>query len=355
MGNEVKPIDPAAAVAEVREAVEKKVVEGLDSRFAAFEEKVNTAVRSIVAELKPKIEVEVEGPVSEWRAVHDQLAEKRAVTLNGSGAYKIINDIVMVIRKKYDLLDRARWEYGAGAQVNIPVLSARPAKPAKQNEGVTNIASDTSAVLGATTITPYAYVSVLPVSAEALTQSAANIEARLPEIFRDAFADAMMYGMIIGDSTMTGIFTKNTSMNLLDGTAHATAYQLVWGDILQFAVNAQGYSFTPLITINPVHINTLLQATGTNYDPLKYELMNRRTLRGIEIYETGYAPTAMTDEAVVSVAFDPKDYCIAVATELNIIPIRKPGDTNTYFQAEMFFNGKPVLNGNFFQLIAQVS
>jgi hypothetical protein len=39
-----------------------------------------------------------------------------------------------------------------------------------------------------------------------------------------------------------------------------------------------------------------------------------------------------------------------VAAELNIIPIRKAGDTNTYFQAEAFFNGKPILAANGWQL-----
>ena len=330
---------PEQMLREVKDSVKTEV-------SAELEAKLNEQVRSIIAEVaKPKIEVE--GPRDEWRAVREQLMQKRAVTLNGSGAIRVVNDLVMAVKKNYDLLGKVRFEYGAGAQTNIPVLSARPAKPTKQSEGATSIAADSTASVGVTTLTPYAYVSVLPVSAEQLVQGAANIDARLPEIFGDAFAYAMMDGMINGDGTMAGIFTDASLTN--DANCAATGAP-AWTDLIGLAGALKGMMFNPSILINPTFVGGLLGASASSLEALKSELLTRGTIRGLPVIETAYAPTVITAGSVVAVGMDPANYVIAVAEELNLIPIRVKGDTNTYFQAEMFFNGKPILAANGWQL-----
>lgn len=311
-----------------------------------FDAKLNEQVRGIVAELaKPTIQVA--GPQDEWRAIREQLAQKRAVTINGSGAYRVVNDLVMAIQKKYDLLSKVRYEYGANAQTNIPVLSARPAKPTKQSEGATTIASDATASMGATMITPYAYVSVLPISAEAILMGGANIEARLPEIFGDAFAYAMMDGMVNGDSTMTGLFADASLTNDVSCGASGAP---TWADMVGLTSTLKGMMINPQIIINPTFVSGLLTAASSSLESLKGELLTRESIRGIPLFETLYAPTVITAGSVVAVGMDPTNYVIAMAQEINIIPIRKPGDTNTYFQAEAFFNGKPVMASNGYQL-----
>jgi hypothetical protein len=42
-----------------------------------------------------------------------------------------------------------------------------------------------------------------------------------------------------------------------------------------------------------------------------------------------------------------------MASEINIRPIEKVGDTNTYFQASVFANGIPIVNKNFYGLAAK--
>jgi len=54
----------------------------------------------------------------------------------------------------------------------------------------------------------------------------------------------------------------------------------------------------------------------------------------------------------VAVGMDPKNYVIAMARELVIEPIRTPGTAGVYFQATSFFNGKPILAANGYQLKA---
>lgn len=333
---------PDEIIREIEANVQTRVAEAVEKSVM---EKVAPQIRALVDEIRPH--VAVVGPASEYRAIKEAMIQKRAVTLNGSGAYKVVRDMIEVIVKRYDLLSKFRYEYGAGAQTNIPVLSARPAKPTKQSEGATSITSDATAAVGATTITPYAYVSVLPISAEALLQGAADIESRLPQIFGDSFADAMLYGAITGDSTMTGLFAD---ASLTNDILCASAGAPVWADLLNLAGTVKGYAFNPLIIINPTFVGNLLAASVTSAEALKTELLMKNSIRGIPIAESSYAPTTTTAGSEVAVALDPANYVIAIASELNIIPIRKVGDTNTYFQAEAYFNGKPILAANGWQL-----
>jgi hypothetical protein len=45
-----------------------------------------------------------------------------------------------------------------------------------------------------------------------------------------------------------------------------------------------------------------------------------------------------------------ENYGLAMASEIQIVPILKVGDTNTYFQASVFANGSAILDKEFFGL-----
>lgn len=328
-------MEPKEVVNELKETMEKRI-----------KEEVAAQVRATIADIAPP-KIEVVGPASDLRAMYDAMKEKRAITLNGSGAYNVLSEIVKVITTKYDLLQKVRYIYGAGAQTNIPVLAARPARPAAQAEGAMAIASDATASLAATTLTPKAYVSVLPISAEALVQGAADIEAQLPAIFADSFADAMLYGLLIGDGTMTGVFSDAA---LSGDISCAATGAPTWADFVKFAGALKVKNHSPTIVVHPDLTGNLLNDSTAGNVPLKNELLTRGNIRGVPVYEEGYAPTATTAGSVVAVGMDFANYAIGVARELVIEPLKKVGDTNTYYQASMFFNGKPILAGNGFQL-----
>jgi len=345
---------PEVMLREIETNVEKRVEEKIESSLV---EKIDAKFRAAIADLKPK--VEVIGPASEKRAIAEKMVQigneylnngvKRALTLSGAGAYNVLKTFEEVVTDRHDILTKIRFEYGAGAQTNIPVISARPARPAKRAEGATGIASDNTAAQGVTMITPYAYLSEIFVSAENLVQGAASIENELPLLFGTAFADAQHYGMIVGDGTMIGIFADaalTTDVNC------AAAGEPTWKDFFNFAGSLKKKAFNPTIITSSAFIANLFLSTEASFESLKMELMTKGSIRGVPVWEDPLAPETFVKDDVVAVGMDLKNYVIAVAREMQIEPIRTPGTAGVYFQATSFFNGKPIIAANGYQLKA---
>jgi len=344
---------PEEMISQVETNVEQRVTEKLT---ASIDEKLAAQTRSIIADLTPKIQVV--GPASELRAVADQIVSigkdfmggsRRSLTLSGAGAYNVLKAFEKVITDRHDIVSKARFEYGATAQTNIPVITARPARPTKQVEGATGIAGDATAAQSVVAITPYAYYSEIFVSAENIVQGAASIEAVLPELFGTSFADAQHYGMITGDTTMTGVFANAA---LTADVNCAAAGAPTWTDLIKFAGTLKKKAFNPTIITSSTFIANLLLSTEASFEGLKMELMTKGSIRGVPVWEDPLAPETFVAGDVVAVGMDMKNYVIAVAREMQIEPIRTPGTAGVYFQATSFFNGKPVIAANGSQLKA---
>lgn len=348
---------PEQMLDEVKTEVRTSLDKSLDEKVQAIKDGIDAQMRAGFAELA-KPQIEVVGPASEIRAISEQIASigkdfltgaaKRSLTLSGAGAYNVLKSFEKVIHDKHDIVSKARFEYGAGAQTNIPVITARPARPAKQTEGATSIAEDATAAQSVTTITPYAYYSEIFVSAENIVQGAASIQAALPDLFGESFANAQHYGMITGDSTMTGIFADSALSNNTDCEAVGAP---TWTDFIKFAGNLKKKAFQPVIVTSATFVSNLLLSTEASFEGLKMELMQRGSIRGVPVYEDPFAPVAYANGDIVAVGMDLKNYVIAVAREMQIEPIRAPGTAGVYFQATAFFNGKPILAANGYQLV----
>ena len=349
---------PEQMLDEVKTEVRTSLEKSLDEKVKEIREGIDAQMRAGFAELaKPRIEVV--GPASELRAVSDQMAaigrdfmqkgEKRSLTLSGAGAYNVLKSFETVITDRHDILSKVRYEYGASAQTNIPVFTARPARPAKQLEGATSIGGDVTAEQSVTTITPYVYYSEIFVSAENLVQGAANVEAALPPLFATSFLDAQHYGMITGDGTMLGVFANAT---LTSDVNCAVAGAPTWKDFVNFAGTLKSKAFNPVIVTSATFIGNLLLSTAASHEGLKMELLTKGSIRGVPVYEDPLAPTTFAGGNVVAVGMDLKNYCFGVAREFQIEPIRAPGTAGVYFQAVGFMNGKPILAANGYQLKA---
>jgi len=308
-------------------------------------------------ELEQKI-AQANAPVDEKRTavadIQKAMIEKRAITLSGTGAINQIKELAKELSQKKEILKLVRYFYGANASTNIPVWSPTLATPGNFAEGAKGIANDDQAALGNKTITPYAYVSILPISAEALTLGTVNFDAELPEIFGDAFADAFAKGVVNGDGAgrnINGLFNINEKTKKVEC---ASAGNPKVADLVNLALKVRDFTDDAVIVMNSA-IYSLIQADDTAgvAQLYKEELIRTKTIEGVPVLLTGYAPSVTDSGEPVAVAGRMSDYGFGLASEITIEPIKQLGDTNTYFQATVFGNGTKILENNFFALVTK--
>jgi HK97 family phage major capsid protein len=283
--------------------------------------------------------------------IQKALLEKRAITLNGTGAINQIKELAKELMAKTLILGRVRYFYGPNASTNIPVLSPGLATPAVAAEGATNIAVDTTAVLGNKSVTPHAFVSILPISLEALTMGTVNFDSELPAIFADAFAQGFHRGILTGDGSglnFKGLFASIPAANQI---ACGEAGNPLIADLVNLALTIQDLTDNGVIILSPsVYAGVLADQTEGVAKVYKEELIRNKTIENVQVILTSAAPSALTAGSIVAVAGRLDDYALAMASEINIRPIEKVGDTNIYFQASIFANGIPIIEKNFYGL-----
>jgi HK97 family phage major capsid protein len=277
------------------------------------------------------------------------MVEKRAITLNGTGAINQVHELVKELQKKTPLLQGVRYFHGPNASTNIPIFSPTIARPAAYAEGAKNVAEDTQAALGGKSLTPHAFISLLPVSAETLALGSVNFEAELPAIFADAFAQGFHNAIATGSGTgldFRGIFAA------VSAGSPATASPGVKA-LRDLALTMQDYNDSGVIIMNPaVYSAIMADATGGEVDLYKEELIRNKAIEGIHLILTSACPNSVSAGAVWAVGGRLQNYGLAMASELQITPKTKVGDTNTYFEAVVFANGSPILDKEFFGLKA---
>jgi hypothetical protein len=332
--------------------LQKDIVEGkieADDAKKKFDE-----LRAQKAEIEKAIALE-KAPIEERTAntadIQKALVEKRAITLNGTGAINQIKELAKELQAKTPILERVRYFYGPNASTNIPVLSPGLATPAAAAEGATNIAVDTTAVLGSRSITPHAYVSILPISLEALTLGTVNFDSELPAIFADAFAQGFHKGILTGDGlglNFKGLFKSIPAANQI--ACGAEGNPLI-DDLVKLALTIQDLTDSGVIVLAPsIYAGVLADPTEGVAKVYKEELIRNKTIENVKVILTSAAPSVLTAGSIVAVACRLDDYGLGMASEISIEPIKKVGDTNTYFQASVFANGIPIIEKNLYGL-----
>lgn len=292
---------------------------------------------------------------AQLREIVKAMQEKRAITLQGTGHVAVINELFKVFMTRNDFLSKFRYFAGPNANTVIPVLNPRPARPARVAEGATSQSADSTAALAATELKPETYYSELPVSFETLQYSAADIESQLPSIFAEAFADAMANQIINGRGKTTyyefdGLFNAVPSGNKISCAASGAP---TIADLVNLALTMKDKTMVnPAIFISPTLYAGITTASVSGYDVYRNELIMNRTIEGVEVIVTGHCPSTTTANSIVAVGTDLKNVAIGVAANLRIEPIRTTGDTNTYFQAVMGMDGKPIIAANVYGLKA---
>jgi HK97 family phage major capsid protein len=274
------------------------------------------------------------------------IIEKRAIALNGTGAINQIKELVKELVEKKEILSMVKTIYGDNAEFGIPVLSPALAKPESYIEGEKNVLVDTQANLNERIIDPKPYISILPVSSNVLELNSTNFVNELPEIFAEAFSDVLAKSIIQGNDGFDGLFNNNIP-NKAD-----TEFKIL--DLAKFALKLNDYNGDAVIIMNPHIYNKFMLDTAEDDSTKIYKkiLIEEKKIEGVEIHLTSYAPYTTNTGSIVAVGFRPEDYILALAGQINIEPIQKVGDTNTYFQATLFCGGTKNINKNFYALVA---
>jgi HK97 family phage major capsid protein len=350
MNNEEKKIEVNLQIRSLQEDIVNGKIKADDAK-KKFDE-----LRAQKSEIEKAIALEkapIETRTVSTADIQKALIEKRAITLNGTGAISQIRELAKELQAKTPILERVRYFYGPNASTNIPVLSPGLATPAVVAEGATSVAVDTTAVLGSKSITPHAYVSILPISLEALTMGTVNFDSELPAIFADAFSQGFHRGILTGSGTglnFTGLFGSIPVANQIPCGA---AGNPTIADLVQLALTVQDLTDSGVIVISPsVYAGVLADSTAGVSKVYKEELIRNKTIENVRVILTSAAPSTVAQDDIVAVAGRLDDYGLGIASEINIEPIKKVGDTNTYFQASIFANGIPIINKNFYGLIA---
>jgi HK97 family phage major capsid protein len=311
-------------------------------------------LRAKKAEIEKAIALEnapIENRSATTADIQKALIEKRAITLNGTGAINQIKELAKELQAKTPVLEKVRYFYGPNAATNIPVLSPGLASPAIAAEGETDIPVDTTAVLGSKSITPHAFVSILPISLEALAMGTVNFDNELPAIFADVFAQSFHNGILKGSGiglNFTGLFGSIPAGNQIACAAEGNP---VIADLVELALTIQDLTDSGVIVLSPsIYSGILADQTAGVAEVYKEELIRNKTIENVRVILTSAAPSGLAEGSIVAVAGRLDDYALGMASEISIEPIKKVGDTNTYFQASIFANGIPIVPKNFFGL-----
>ncbi|MDR1956892.1 MAG: phage major capsid protein [Treponema sp.] len=325
----------------------KKKLDELRARKTEIDKKIALAD-------KPKDPKEQEQRSAAMADLSKAMREKRSITLNGTGVINQIRELAKELQAKTPILKLVRYFYGPNASTNIPVLSPTIATPGNFAEGATGVSADTQAQLLNQTVTPYAYISLLPVSAESLLLGSVNIEGELPAIFADAFGQAFHNGILTGDGTgrnFKGIFPAIPTDNKVQ--CAATGDPKI-ADLVSLALKIQDMTDDAVIIMNAaIYAKLLADATTGVADMYKEGLIRDKKIEGVNLILTSGAPSSVTAGSVVAAAGRLNDYGVGMASEITVEPLKKPGDSNTYFQATVFANGKPILDKNWYGLVTK--
>lgn len=339
---------------ETRVADLSKQKEELEQRFKAAEERKRQEERQNLKYNKGNKIMNTENRA--WKDIADALLEKRAIsitatlnhdTANGIGAINQIADLWDLIKQKEKLLDRVSYFNGPNFETQIPVLEARPAVPTSYAETADKSgAVDSTAAVAVKKINPKTYFAILPITYEAARQSFVGLEERIPgllaESFRTAMCNLVFSGLFDDDNVAAAnVITTGSSSAVTLADLEALALKVLDTDAAE-----------PVIVMNPAIYGTIAAASANGYDFLKEELVRNKTVEGIPVILSGKAPafgTASEGDIVVW-AGDLKNYALGVADQITIEPMRKVGDSNTYYQAIAAFDGIVVQPKNVFGL-----
>jgi len=286
----------------------------------------------------------------DFAAVRTAMIEKRSIVLNDTGKHSQINQLLMDMQRRTDVLRDITYYMGPNALTSVPLLSPTIAVPDPHAEGATNVPVDTQAMMANRVLRPRAFISILPVSAETLAMGSIDFERELPRIFGKAFAQGFAQQVLTGDGL------GNNFLGIFPGAGRFVNCQMAGVprvmDIVGLAMEIRDFSVDKAVIIMSNQTYTGIQGDATAGVAEKYKeiLIREKRIENVPVLVTGFAPSSVVSGSTVAMACDLGDYGMAMAGEIKIDPIQQVGTLKTFFQASIFANGAPMVPQNFIGL-----
>ena len=291
----------------------------------------------------------------DFTELRKNLLEKRAITLTAElGGQVVVNKIVEEMKAKTPLLGIVSTFHGLAANTMIPVFYPGLAKPAGQNEGASGIAKDKQAKLGAESVKPFPFVSVLPISYDALKFNTVELEAKLPSLFAHSFSSCFHEQIISGTGVKQFKGLSKMTFEASKTTEAASAGKLAVTDLAAVALEVADKTDRGCVIMHPsVYAKILADSPEKDLSAVYLKtLIEDKSIEGVKIVLTSYMPKEVTAGKIVAIAGELDKYGMAIAGQLDITPKVEVGDINVYFEAVMYANGLPILN-DFYALKAK--
>jgi HK97 family phage major capsid protein len=287
------------------------------------------------------------------RALKEAMAqsakENRAVTIGQTGQIQIVPTLVTDAIKNFSRVTKGfSYFFGPNADTIIPLIGVPEESTVDENG---TIIDDEDTDMTVTEVKPVAHVVQLPISAEALLMSGANIESQLPSLFTKAFGRGMASGSMQGLGTgkqMSGMFLPGA---LTHTKTCAAVGAPTWFDLIDLVLAAKDYWDDAVLYLNPTFISQLIAVDDK--DPLVTSFLLTGKILDMETVTSGYAPEDTASGKVVAVAQPAGNFGVGVAQQMMVQPITPLNSTKQYFRATMFYNGKVISKANGFQLLAK--
>lgn len=344
-----------------RKALSEKIEKGDISTEDA--DKAITELKARKAELDLEIARDGSPDNTEERGALDfaelrnALIEKRAITISSDlGGTTLVENIIEEMKPKTPILNFVQIYTGQNAKTTIPLLHPGIAAPAGQAQGATSIGKDKTAKLGSVDVVPRPFVSILPVSYDAIKFNKIGFEQKLPSLFAEAFAQCFHKQIINGKGDSEKEFEGLAELTFeSDKTIEVkTPGKITVTDLASLALEVADKTDDGYILLHPAVYSQILSDSPTKDLSAVYlkTLIEQKEIEGVKVILTTHMTKDTTADKICVIAGELKKYGVGFAGDIDITPKVAVGDINVYFEAVMYANGKPIIN-DFYALKAK--
>lgn len=289
----------------------------------------------------------------EWRGLADAIMEKRAIQVSGTGIVETVPELIKLVKNRNVAAGQARYFRGPRTGFTIPLVSAYPAAPTKQNEGATSVSVDSTAALSYKSLAPVTYMSILPVTWEQAKYSVVS-EAEILQLLADSFSDTIEQNLLSASASgdIKGIFASASVASGNKTTCAAAGYATL-ADVYAFAGKLKGRTGNFEMWMSVEQMTALMSESTSDYNFVKEEIAHKGTIRGVKVNESNNIAASTTAGASLVVGIDlGSNYGIVWADDLEIRPVVNYNSSMTYYQGLQGLAGDVINNANNFALVA---